>query len=328
MSWTLVNTSRKGWVDALRALAILLVIYGHCAQDYLKFFVFTSPVKMPLFFAITGYLFGVKDWRTFVSQLMKKVVIPWLILGLLPSLFMIPFKGFVNVIDTFLGLLSGRELWFFPCFIIGQVLFYLICRCCRKPLWIAIASFACFVLGIVLCRRDILNYAMFNRGLTVLPFFFVGYLFRRYERQFVRISWIYVGSAFVLYLGLCWLSMVLFQGKVIDVHLGIYYNFPYCLFLIYLGCFILFTAGAKSCFFFKPLSFIGQNTLVLYIWHGIAVTILVKGFLFFGIAIPSNWWTALIKVIWACALCGVCAVLLNRYLPIVVGKKSVDNVFK
>jgi hypothetical protein len=61
---------------------------------------------------------------------------------------------------------------------------------------------------------------------------------------------------------------------------------------------------------------------VLYIWHSIAIAVLVKGLFFVGWEMPSNWWTALIKVIWACLLCGVCAVLLNRYLPFAVGKKS------
>ena len=61
MGSSIVNVSRKGWVDALRGLAILLVMYGHCVDNMVGYFVFTSPVKMPLFFAITGYVFKLNE---------------------------------------------------------------------------------------------------------------------------------------------------------------------------------------------------------------------------------------------------------------------------
>ncbi len=322
MTWTLVNHSRKGWIDALRGLAILLVIYGHCAKDLLGFFVFTSPVKMPLFFAITGYLLSIKSSGAFVNQLLRKVIVPWLFLGLLPSFLLIPFKGLGNVLSTFLDMLSGKELWFFPCYIIGFVLHYLIRRLCKTTALISITALACFVVGIVLCDQGILDYAMANRAFTVQPFFLIGYLFKSYERNLVNLRWSWLILLSFLYLGLCGLSMVFFPGQTLDVHLSHYYNIPYCLFLIFLGCFLLFIVGAKSNFYTWAMSFIGQNTLVLYIWHSIAIAVLVKGLFFVGWEMPSNWWTALIKVIWACLLCGVCAVLLNRYLPFAVGKKS------
>ena len=51
------GTKRKEWVDALRALAMFLVIYGHLVQGWTPYFVFTSPVKICMFFAISGYVF-------------------------------------------------------------------------------------------------------------------------------------------------------------------------------------------------------------------------------------------------------------------------------
>ena len=46
---------RKLWIDALRALAMLFVIFGHQVGNYIPYYVFTSPIKIPLFFMITGY---------------------------------------------------------------------------------------------------------------------------------------------------------------------------------------------------------------------------------------------------------------------------------
>ena len=53
--------SRKDWIDALRALAIILVVLGHQLRGVAEYFIFTSPIKMPLFFAISGYLFKARN---------------------------------------------------------------------------------------------------------------------------------------------------------------------------------------------------------------------------------------------------------------------------
>lgn len=52
------DKKRIEWIDALRALAMVLVIYGHQVPDLTGFFVFTSPIIITLFFAITGYVFN------------------------------------------------------------------------------------------------------------------------------------------------------------------------------------------------------------------------------------------------------------------------------
>lgn len=54
----IVEKKRLDWIDALRALAIFLVILGHCAPNCYTYFLFTSPLKMPLFFVITGFVFN------------------------------------------------------------------------------------------------------------------------------------------------------------------------------------------------------------------------------------------------------------------------------
>lgn len=327
MKLELLNTSRKGWVDALRGLAILLVIYGHSIKHGMypmrEFFVFTSPFKMPLFFAITGYVFvlGEKsDTIRFFSRLFKRVFVPWMVLGMLPELVRIPFSGVGILFDAFFKLLSGKSLWFMPCFFIGEIVWYFSLRVCKKTVWITIVAFLFFIIGLVLNRYNLLNYAMFNRALTVQPFFYIGYLFRKNEQLLTNLKWHWLVTGVGLYIGLCLLSMVIFPGKTIDVHLNRYYNIPFCLLLIYLSCFLLFAIASKCDFKSSLMSFIGQNTLVLYIWHSYFILILVVAMSFIGWEMPINWWTALIKVVWSCVAGGICAVLLNRYLPFVVGK--------
>lgn len=323
MQIELINRSRKGWVDALRGLAILLVMYGHCVKNLPEFFIFTSPVKMPLFFAITGYFFTIVDTKKFFSQLLNKVIIPWLFLGILPSVVMIPLKGLDGVLTMFLDMLSGKELWFFPCFIIGETIYFITLQVCKKPLPIILISFLLFTFGLALHYHGWLNYAMFNRAMTVQPFFLIGYLFRKYEGSFVSVNWFWICLGIFIYILLCCVSILIFPGQTMDVHACRYYNMPFCLLLVFLGCLLLFTTGAKTNYSSWIMSFIGQNTLVFYIWHIIVIAILVKGLSFVGWQISNNWWTVLIYVAWACIICGLSAILLNRYLPFAVGKKRI-----
>lgn len=50
--------NRKLWIDSIRAIAIIMVVLGHQIPEETSYFVYTSIVKMPLFFAISGYFFS------------------------------------------------------------------------------------------------------------------------------------------------------------------------------------------------------------------------------------------------------------------------------
>ena len=50
--------NRKLWIDSIRAIAIIMVVLGPQIPEETSYFVYTSTVKMPLFFAISGYLFS------------------------------------------------------------------------------------------------------------------------------------------------------------------------------------------------------------------------------------------------------------------------------
>ncbi len=328
----LINRNRKGWIDALRGLAILLVIYGHCSQGFKEFFVVTSPVKMPLFFAISGYVInGDVTLKDFFVKLFKKVFVPWLVLGLFFPLLLIPIKGISYFIDYFLQMLSGEILWFMPCFIIAQPIHFLFRKYFKGIILIVVASVLCFIVGIMFHRHGILNYAMINTALVVQPFFMFGYIFREYEQTLVKTSWKSIAGLFVAYLLLCGLSIKLFPGQTIDVHLSHYYNVPYCMLLIALGCLILFIAARKSDFSSNLMSFIGQNTLVLYMWHGMAIMALYKILSLFGFSLAASGWIALLNLLWVVSICGVAAVIINKYVPWMVGKGpgySRDNLIR
>lgn len=319
----IINTKeRKAWIDALRALAIIMVILGHQVKGEYGYFLFTSPVKMPLFFAISGYVFNMRDGnsRLFWKNWFYKIIIPWFGLALIIYLPHIVLGS--NLINFLYDLISGKKLWFMPCFAIAEIIYFYICKYAKDEISIIVCILCCTVLGFLATANNILNFAMINRSLVVLSFFLIGYLFKQHQNEFNKIEWKYILFMFFLYLGSCWASFIFFADVIIDIHFNYYYNIPYCFYLIFLGVFVLFMAASKSNFSNQLLNIIGQNTLILYIWHKEIILILVYFMSALQLSIPNFWLFAVIKTIWAVSICNICAKFLNKCLPELVGKKN------
>ncbi len=124
----MVGKQRKAWVDFLRALAIFLVVFGHQIQQCTPYFVITSPIKMPLFFAISGYLFTVKSGYEYAKRVLLTLIVPWLLLSFLPVILLIPVRGFSDFLPSIGKVISGEVAWFMPCFILSSLMFYGIMR--------------------------------------------------------------------------------------------------------------------------------------------------------------------------------------------------------
>ena len=205
--------SRKLWIDALRSIAMILVVYGHCVRDWTTFYVFTSPIKMPLFFMISGYLFKSRGGRSieFFKNILRKLVIPWIVLGMI---------HYTNPVDRFFDLVTGTALWFMPCLIIGEIVWFYIQKYTKSILQVVIFALMVSIIGLLLAQHHILDVAMINTALIVQAYFLVGFLIKTYEDVIQRSikSIIIVGIA----------------GYLLDVHLNNYFNLPYCVFVIVL----------------------------------------------------------------------------------------------
>ena len=322
-----MTKERKTWIDALRAIAIIFVVYGHCAKSFTEFFIFTSPVKLPLFFAISGYVFSMRNGnqRFFWKNWFRKLIIPWFLLALIPELPRLIINP-PSFVVYFINLISGKILWFMPCFVIAGALHFYIRKVSKKETGVIILSVISFFIGLIADKLELLNFAMINRALVVQLFFLVGYVFKMHEEWFVKRTWTLLVSGAVIYLSMGVFSCFAYPSLTMDVHMNRYYNYPLCLTMIVLGNFLLFSLFSKGRVSIKMLSFIGQNTLVIFIWH--FYTIWVLGYVLshvFGVYISASCWGAIINTVWACAACGLCAFLINKYFPWMVGKNTVHH---
>lgn len=81
--------NRIHWIDVARALAILLIVFGHiighCDKLGLVLY-YIQAFHVPIFFVISGFLFKTKEkqkYKGFVWQKFKRIMVPYFVFGLL-----------------------------------------------------------------------------------------------------------------------------------------------------------------------------------------------------------------------------------------------------
>lgn len=317
--------SRFDWLDCVRGFAMLLVIYGHLLEDEIDFFIITSPFKIPLFFAITGFIFNPnKDNKLFYKDLVHKLIVPWLCLALFPP-FCVSFqRGWAFFGDRFVNVIMGKSIWYMPACIIAEIIFYYINKIKDKYLKIP-AMIVCSCIGFILAYCDIGNWFMFNRSMIAQFYLCIGFLFRdkiidngKYVEIISRRKIII--SLTIVYFSLISVNYLCYSNMCIDVHNNYYCYIPVSLLSIFVGCNLIFCI-----FYFKQiswhwLSFIGKNTLVFYIWNNYAnnISTIIVNSIYPNIEC-SKYFISAIKLFISIIVLSICSLVIKKIIMIVSG---------
>lgn len=311
-------SQRKAWIDALRAMAILMVLYGHHA-GCATFSAFFNPVKMPLFFALSGYLFKIKPGGDFAffKNLFSGIVVPWLCLGVLPIALSFPINGMEHAKSSLIRVLTGKELWFMPCFMVSETIFYYFLKW-SKGKTILLISFCIIasLLGHVLKYNDMLDFFTVNIALTVQMYFMFGHFFRKYESLIMPKA---TKVGLVLIITYFLVGIVLFPLSGMDVHNARYRFLPLGLFMAFVGLSALFIWAPRLSSYPKWVSIVGRNTLVIYMLERYAI---MPAELLFDFKHNPYWMVSLatlLFMVWACLMSIAISWILHRYAPWVTG---------
>ncbi len=327
----MITEKRKLWIDNLRAMAIILVVYGHCARNFYPYFVFTNAFKMPLFFAISGYLFNVREGKqlSFYKNLLFHLIIPWFCLAIPPQLILyICHHKAMEIFTYIINLILGKVLWFMPCFIISIIIhFYIIKYSNNNFKNIVLCCSLIFIIGIILIKFNIPSYFMFIQAMFVQIYFIVGIVYKKIENNsqnlgICRNNLIILLSCIIIYIVICILSYKLFKNNIMEVHWNEYFNIPYCLIMVYISCLSLFYLFSKYKISFPLLNNIGKSTLLIYIWHEYILELINKTLLIFKINLPrSNPVNAIGYTLVTCTICSIFYTIIERLCPIMIGLK-------
>ncbi|MBQ6467138.1 MAG: acyltransferase [Clostridia bacterium] len=329
----MMGKERIGWIDSLRGVAMVFVIYGHICPSFQQFFLFTSPVKIPLFFVVSGYLFK-SDIPPFqkMKKLFVSILVPYFFLSLFPfklAASFLPLTG-LQTADVLRQFFSGDYLWYLPCCFIAELIFYFITRYIyakREPLVILICL-AFTAAGLVLSKTSLGNFLYISNAMIAQFYLLMGYEMKKHEAKLESFSNRIVIFLTILYIIIGCFSMKLLPGQNLSARENHYYNIPLCFLMITLGCFTAITAFRKWDINFKPLSFIGKNTLAYYAFSKYFLSPVIYIFSLIGISLKVTPFIGIILTAVCCMACAPISLFLNKFFPFSVAKRKPCSVQK
>ena len=307
---------------------MLLVIWEHLATTWTFEFAITGPIKMPLFFAISGYLFHDRNGnvRLFLKKLFFSLILPWFLLSLV---WLKPIYALISghpdkIPGYFTAFLSGSSLWFFPCLIIAECILFIIKKFIKNQYAQYAVMVAVAAAGLLINGGGKVRFALWDNAMIVQAYFLFGCWFKDHEELLQRAvgRWKAGVPLLAVYIGLVAVTLIFYPGEFIDVHHAKYYNIFICAALIFIGLLLLFVFAPKLGKHPRWIVFVGQNTLLFYIGHYWPRSALSLAERYLHIALPDNVLGYLIKFVLICVVMSVLALLFNRFLPFAVGKKG------
>lgn len=187
---------RNGYIDFLKGIAIILVVFGHNIQygsgsDYLTnelffdniIFKFIYSFHMPLFAIISGYLFysTIKkyDTKIVIKKKIWSLLVPLITcctinILIITANYYLEYKTLLpNFFNEFKNLLS-HSLWFLPAMFLSSIIVLLIekIKFKYKDLLYIIITIIMMILP---------NYLYFPLYFYMFPYFVVGYLYNKFN---------------------------------------------------------------------------------------------------------------------------------------------------
>jgi len=263
---------RLNYIDRLKGFAIILVVMGHLyffsyGRSDSSVFSLISSFHMPLFMFLSGLVMSTPNFLKVLKQL-KRFLLPMFIVGLLFTLSFqssIAISTIPKVIVDFLMSDSKMGYWYLMSLSVFYVtmLLFNVNKKNNKWLDVIIALFIYSLLFIgwkfggyvsnILC---LLNCTSF------FPFFIAGYFIKKYDltTYVFKFDWLFIIAA---------VGYVILYNIGTNVHAinSVISRFcvPFCAIFVIVSLFLKREKNGSVCE--RALSYIGKNTLYVYVFH-------------------------------------------------------------
>jgi fucose 4-O-acetylase-like acetyltransferase len=286
---------RIKWLDVARGFGIILVILGHQSiPDSIKIHIYSF--HMPLFFIVSGFLlsFGKEDsFNKFLGKKAKSILWPYLYISILSWLYWlligrnfgadshlnvewwVPLLGTLYGSDQGYFLVHNYALWFLPCLFLSEIIFYF-----AMKLRVKLRIVVFLITGIMGYALSIVNLSLpwsADTAFSAILLIGFGYLIGKREANTKRRL-----LSLIPFLILASLVSSSLNGRV-DMNSNSLGN-P---FLFYIGAIsgsLIVLLFSKQIGSFRPLDFIGRESLFFFGFSGICTSVF-KGIIFFALGI-------------------------------------------
>lgn len=349
-------------LDVARFLGMILVYYGHIVERvmYLEnpaataHYKFIYSFHMPFFFLLAGFTFAPEKALLPLGKYLKRVaasrLVPYFVFTILLAVLSMLFAGHFVVVDlsgpagylkgavaTLLGFpVFNIPLWFMACLVSVELLHYVFGRFLNSTVEI-LAGAAAFYAGgyyLTLFYQFIPgpNFWLLHEALVVYGFYLVGVALRRKHEYLEAQPQMALQVAAAVCLAVLVFTWDLNTGpfRLFDAVVIVLSGHGHVLLFpltALAGSFLLLLAArglGRNRFFM----FMGRNALILFCLNGVFYHFFNGPFAdWFAATFPGDWWA----VTGACAAftvvslgaCIPCIMLLNKWVPQLVGKPAV-----
>lgn len=289
--------SRIHWIDIAKAFGIIAVIYGHTlTSDSYRYLLYAFHI--PLFFYISGLVHHYKRSQGVLDLLISSIknnLIPYFVFAFLTYaavIFIQEFRGitwdkFIYQID---GIFYGNgnknylsfnvALWFLPCLFITKLTFNLLEKLSNSPKFLIITIITFSVVGylVSIFFTDLKLPFGIETALTGIVFYGLGYLMGNRRNKISSIVQRYGIYMLPIVIATCVIFANLnyeLYGYQIDMRLNRLSNYFYFYIASLSGITAILIASiliSRN----KILEYIGRNSLILYVWHWVILTLIWK----------------------------------------------------
>lgn len=273
-------------IDALKGIAIFLVVLGHSIilypidlhQNSVCDFIFRwlSSVHMPLFFMISGFCFSYNgEYKPFIWKKIKRLLIPYFVFNAADVVPRYLFPGLVNrsrgISESIHKIIfDGGEYWFLYVLFIIFLIYPLINRWIKNSIYRS-AGVLCALLVLHFMWPSIPVFKL-SQVMYYLFYFTIGVVIKRYWGRAifdVRLNWL-VSSSAILVSSAVWIVLIGWKApytNIITALLGIF-------------TFYLLVQYDPPIYLFRRF---GRYSLQLYLFNGYllvisrTITVLILG---------------------------------------------------
>lgn len=330
----LANQSKSiNWINAVKALCIILVFFRH-SENYYGYHLgrmdsLFLPIYVNAFFFVSGYLLFWKQLseprilegrrhfiltgggKSLIMNILYRIIIPSIIFSIIefvPSCLMHG-RG-IDIGFALYKTIGGGTYWFTSALVVSELILLGLFCSRKRNIWFYVIF--CVLLGfagLVIVRLGILQNGLWawRQGLIALVFLAMGGLYWRYEKEIDTFrKWWFVIPLLSIY------TMLVIFCENTDPLISTLNIQPLGFLTSAMGC-LLFVWLCKCLPEMKHLTFIGQNSLGFYFLSG-ALPITLSLVAHKMIAGTSFW---LLLMIWAvCMVIAYVSVqIINRWLP-------------
>lgn len=316
---------RIEWIDLAKGFSIILVVYGHSGLSAVPFLGdWFAAFRMPFFFIVSGLLFSISKYPTFISFLKRRwltLVRPYFIfsLTLMLGIWILHPDSIAFIIkDIVIKGWGGYALWFIPILFFTEIVYFFICKYIDIKSLRFLFLLCSAIIGYITYKLDFYNNYNICFVFTSVLFYGIGNLLSDWMKNLFRNLNMSILIQYTFALFLCSLFFLLNHQKpefFINKLSGIYTYIA-----AFSGAFFMCSVSSiVSRLHYQPIrimkegiKYMGRNSYIILAFHQIILQLLGLTCLFSGSIQRLIMWFSLIMLIEG----------INRYFPFVLGKKK------